>query len=155
MLKLSALVTTLVLGASSAAMADPDVTVRGELRWGQPDRPVRVYERDRGYRRPYHHNTWVALTTPMQLGYGRTVVDVHERRPFTQLRLQTTNGASRIDRVIVRFENGGRQVIDVNQRLSPRNPMINIDLNGQYRRIDRIVVMGDSRRGGAVQVFGI
>jgi hypothetical protein len=80
---------------------------------------------------------------------------VNQRRPFQQLRLQTTSGASRIDRVVVRFENGERQVINVNQRLSTRNPMVNIDLDGQMRRVDRIIVMGDSRRGGAIQVFGI
>ena len=91
----------------------------------------------------------------MRLDRRATAIDVNQRRPLSQLRLQTTNGASRIDRVIVRFENGGSQVIDVNQRLSPNNPMSNLDLDGCMRRVDRIVVMGDSRRGGAIQVFGI
>lgn len=150
---LKAIITTLVLGASTAAVADtgPSVTFRGEARWGQPQ--AQTYHRDH---RPYwRNNTWQALSSPLQLDRGRTVIDVNQRRPFQQLRLQTTNGASRIDRVVVLFENGGRQVISVNQRLSPRNPMVNIDLDGQMRRVDRIVVMGDSRRGGAIQVFGI
>jgi len=152
---LKAIIATLVLGASGAAIADPGpgVTIRGEARWGQTQ-PVQTYQRDQ--HRPYvRNNTWVALTTPLQLDRGRTTIDVTQRRPFTQLRLQTTNGASRVDRVIVQFENGARQVIAVNQRLSPRNPMVNIDLDGQQRRVDRITVMGDSRRGGSIQVFGI
>lgn len=155
---LKAIIATLVLGTSGAALADPGpgVTIRGEARWGQPQ-PVQVYERDTSARRPYwRNNTWVALTSPVYLDRGRTVIDVNQRRPFQQLRLQqTTRGMTSIDRVIVRFDNGERQVIDVNQRLSSRNPMINLDLDGRQRRVDRIVVMGDSRRGGSVQVFGI
>jgi hypothetical protein len=150
---LKAIIATLVLGASSVAVAQPAVTVRGEARWGQPDR-YQTYERDR--RPHWRNNTWVALTSPLQLDRGRTMIDVNQRRPFQQLRLQqTTHGMTHIDRVIVRFENGERQVIAVNQRLSTRNPMINIDLDGRQRRVDRIIVMGDSRRGGAIQVFGI
>ena len=151
---LKAIIATLVLGASTAAVADPgpSVTFRGEARWGQPQEPM--YQRD--YRSHWrNNNTWVALTSPLQLDRGRTMIDVNQRRPFQQLRLQTTYGMSFIDRVVVRFDNGERQVINVNQRLSTRNPMINLDLEGQRRRVDRIIVMGDSRRGGAIQVFGI
>jgi hypothetical protein len=157
---LKAIIATLVLGASTAAVADPgpSVTFRGEARWGQPQsQPVQTYQRDQSYQRDHRwrNNTWVALTSPVQLDRGRTTIDVNQRRAFQQLRLQTTNGMSSIDRVIVRFENGERQVINVNQRLSTRNPMINLDLDGRQRRVDRIVVMGDSRRGGSIQVFGI
>jgi hypothetical protein len=154
---LKAIIATLVLGASGAAVADPgpSVTFRGEARWGQPQ-PVQTYQRDH-YQRDHRwrNNTWIALTSPLQLDRGRTVIDVNQRRPFQQLRLQTTNGMTMVDRIVVRFENGERQVINVNQRLSTRNPMVNIDLDGRQRRVDRIVVMGDSRRGGAIQVFGI
>jgi hypothetical protein len=153
---LKAIIATLVLGASGVAVADPgpSVTFRGEARWGQPDNTHQSYDRER---RPYwRNNTWVALTSPLQLDRGRTMIDVNQRRAFQQLRLQqTTHGMTHIDRVVVRFENGERQVIQVNQRLSTRNPMINIDLDGRQRRVDRIIVMGDSRRGGAIQVFGI
>lgn len=152
---LKAIIATLVLGASGVAVADPgpNITLRGEARWGQPD-TYQTYERDR---RPYwRNNTWVALTSPLELDRGRTMIDVDHRRPFQQLRLQqTTRGMTHIDRVVVRFENGERQVIDVNQRLSTRNPMINIDLEGRHRRVDRIILIGDSRRGGTIQVFGI
>lgn len=153
---LKAIIATLVLGASGAAVADPGptVTFRGEARWGtQPD-TVQTYDRERRPR--WRNNTWVALTSPVQLDRGRTVIDVDQRRSFQQLRLQQTSyGMSFIDRVVVRFDNGERQVISVNQRLSSRNPMVNIDLDGRMRRVDKIIVMGDSRRGGEIQVFGI
>ncbi len=144
---LKAIIATLVLGASSVAVAAPSITFRGEARWGQPDtRPAARWR----------NNTWVALTSPLQLDRGRTMIDVNQRRSFQQLRLQqTTHGMTHIDRVVVRFENGQQQVINVNQRLSTRNPMVNINLDGRQRRVDRIIVTGDSRRGGAIQVFGI
>lgn len=154
---LKAIIAALVLGASGVAVADPgpDITLRGEARWGQPD-TSRTYERDREHRPQWRHNTWVALTSPLELDRGRTMIDVNHRRSFQQLRLQqTTRGMTYVDRIVVRFDNGERQVIDVNQRLSLRNPMINIDLDGRQRRVDRIIVMGDSRRGSAIQVFGI
>lgn len=161
---LKAIIATFVLGASGVAVADPgpNITLRGEARWGQ-QQPVQTYDRDRDrdrdrpYHRPYwRNNTWVALTSPLHLDRGRTMIDVNQRRAFQQLRLQQTSyGMTVVDRVIVRFENGERQVINVNQRLSTRNPMINIDLDGRMRRVDRIIVLGDSRRGGAIQVFGI
>lgn len=160
---LKAIIATLVLGASGVAVADPGPTapVRGDARWGDVPDTYRPHDRDQTTsdreRRPYwRHNSWVALTSPVELDRGRTVIDVNQRRPFQQLRLQqTTRGMSFIDRVVVRFDNGERQVIDVNKRLSTRNPMINLDLDGRMRRVDRIIVMGDSRRGGAIQVFGI
>jgi hypothetical protein len=159
---LKAIVATLVLGASGAAIADPgpSVTLHGEARWGEPQQREpsqhEPYQRDRDtYRRPWRNNTWVSLSAPMQLERRATMIDVNQRRSFSQLRLQTTNGMSKIDRVIVKFDDGERQVIDVNQRLSTRNPMINLDLEGRSRRVDRIIVIGDSRRGGSIQVFGI
>ncbi|MFN0247005.1 MAG: hypothetical protein ACKV2T_08855 [Kofleriaceae bacterium] len=151
---LKAIIATLVL-ASGVALADPgpSVTFRGESRWGDPEE-VQTHERDR--RPQWRNRTWVALTSPLQLDRRRTMIDVNERRPFHQLRLQlATHGMTHIDRVVVRFKNGERQVIDVDQRLSTRNPMISMDLDGGHRRIDRIIVIGDSRRGGAIQVFGI
>ena len=152
---LKAIIATVVLGASGVAAAQPGVTVHGEVRIN-PDRHDRYDRYDhRTYRQYPRNNTWVALTSPVRLDARPAFIDVNQRRPMTQLRLQAANGATRIDKVIVRFENGGRQVIDVNQRLSARNPMVNLDLDGNYRRIDRIIVMGDSRRGGAIQVFGI
>lgn len=141
---LKALVATLILGASTTAMAQraPVVT----------DDPPVIY---RDTMPPSYRARWQALTSPIPLRSGATRIDVQDRRPFTQLRLQTRSGSTRVDRVVVRFENGGRQVVDVNRRINPNTPAVDIDLRGDRRRVDSIVVMSDSRRGARVQVYGI
>jgi hypothetical protein len=116
------------------------------------DPPVVIY---RDSMSPSYRLRWQALTSPIPLRSGATRIDVHDRRPYTQLRLQTRSGSTRVDRVVVRFENGGRQVVDVNRRLDPNKPAVDIDLRGDRRRVDSIVVMSDSRRGARMQVFGI
>ncbi|MDB4962465.1 MAG: hypothetical protein JWP01_2464 [Myxococcales bacterium] len=174
MSKLNVLITTLLLGASSVAIAQP--------RWREPapfvvnpPTPVRDHRVDTSYgfgddaRRDgwrhrddgrstggrHYRSSWVALNEPMQLRRGRDVIDVNARGTFTQLRLQTTSGVSQIDRVIIKFRDGSRQVEQVNRRLDVRSPMVEVLLDGNNRQIDSIVVTGTSQRHGAIQVFGI
>lgn len=170
MSKLTALITTLVLGSSTVAMADPQRwyddrdDVRDDRRSRFDDRDGRFDRRVFGWRdrrdgddagpRRYRH-AWVALSAPIELARGRDVIDVRDRGTFTQLRLQTTNGASRIDRVVVRFVDGTRQVVRLDRVLDPRSPMVEVLLDGNNRRIDRVVVIGDSRRNAAIQLFAI
>lgn len=186
MLKLKALITTLVLGAASAATAQPSVTFHGEAnaQWGTPRRPVVVNPadrfdrsdrgygfqdtwrdrrdsrndnfRDNGFNRPrMYRPSWVALNEPMQLDRGREVIDVRMRGTFTQLRLQTTAGASYVDKVVILFRDGSRQIAQLDRQLDPRSPMVQVLLDGNNREIDRIIVVGESRRNAAIQVFGI
>src|SRR5688572_21868072 len=105
MSKLTAFITTLVVGSSSLAMAEhrPRET-RSEFR-GHSDRAIADRARyDRGYDRGYlghdagprrYRPTWVSLGN-IEGGRGR--IDVHVRGTFTQLRLQAASGRSYIDR---------------------------------------------------------
>ena len=177
MSKLTALITTLVLGSSTVALAQPTTitTYRSDRSWidrdanrdGFRDREVGRYRFDDRYdrsRREFarddfgprrYRSAWVALSSPLQLTGGRDVIDVRDRGTFTQLRIQTSNGASLLDRVLIRFADGSRQVVNLDQSLSPRNPRMEILLDGNNRRIDSIQLLGNSRRNAAVQVFGI
>ena len=56
---------------------------------------------------------------------------------------------------LIRFADGSRQIANLDQTLSVRNPMLQVLLDGNNRRIDRIIVLGDSRRNASIQVFGI
>ena len=179
MSKLTALITTLVLGSSTVAMAQPTISYRADRSdrsWfdRDDDREVRRhrfddrYDRNRreirddfGPRR--YRSAWVALSTAMQLDgeWGRfddrdrDTIQVRDRGTFTQLRLQTTAGASMIDRVIIHFADGSRQVANLGRVLNPRSPMVEIALDGNNRRVEAITVTGQSRRNGTIQVFGI
>lgn len=186
MSKLTALLTTLALGASaSIAMASPARSydrradfAYGQDRGGFADRngfvdrgyaPAHRFDRgdriDRGeFRRgarddfgPRRYRpTWVALGSPLQLGRGgQSSIEVNDRGTFTQLRLQSAGGIAPIDRVIVQFADGSEQVADVDRVLGARDGMLEIQLDGNNRRIDRILVLGAGGARGALQVFGI
>jgi hypothetical protein len=153
MSKLTALITTLVLGASSVAMAQPSSFHARSSRFDDRfDRDQRFDRRDLPRR---YRSSWVSLAEPMHLSRGRDTIDVNLRGTFTQLRLQTAVGTSYIERVIVRFADGSRQVVEVRRAVDPYHRMLQFLLDGNNRRIDRIVVIGRSHRDAAIQVFGI
>lgn len=104
--------------------------------------------------RRYRH-AWVALSSYVGLGDGDEVIRVHDRGTFTQLRVQAASGASYVDHVVIHFADGSRQTARVRQQLDRRSPRLEIQLDGNNRRIERIAVLGDARRDAAIQVFGI
>ncbi len=183
MSKLKALIATLVLGSSSIAMAQPSfqpTSSRFDQRSSRFDRSDRFDRYDRSDRFDRDHridrdrrwdrdeqaqpqldgprvyrSTWVSLVQPMELSRGRDSFDINQRGTFTQLRLQTSAGASFIQRVIVHFEDGGRQVVELDRTVDPNNRMLQFLLDGNNRRIDGISIIGRSQRGAAIQVYGI
>jgi hypothetical protein len=172
----TALIAMLAIAASaSAAMASENhgsdrrragERVRFDRDDDRFDRRDRLGHRDRLDRSWNHHDddahgprryrpTWVALgTAPLARG-GRSAIDVHDRGTFTQLRLQAAGGSAWIDRVIVRFADGSRQVARADRSLGRRDALFEIQLDGNNRRIDQILVVGEADRRGALEVFGI
>lgn len=173
MSKLKALIATLVLGSSSIAMAQPsfrdtsssydrserfdrsdrfgrDQRIDRDRRWDRDEQTQPQFGGPRVYR-----TSWVSLAEPMQLSHRRDAIDVNQRGTFTQLRLQTAAGTSFIQRVIVHFHDGGRQVVEINRTVDPTHRMLQFLLDGNNRRVDGISIVGRSQRGAAIQVFGI
>jgi len=156
MSKLKALIATVVLGSSSIAMAQPSFSStssrfdRFDRRWDRAEHAQPQLGGPRIYR-----SSWVSLAEPMQLSRGRDSFDVHQRGTFTQLRVQTAAGSSFVQRVIVHFQDGGRQVVELDRTIGPANRMLQILLDGNNRRVDGITIIGRSQRGGAIQVYGI
>jgi hypothetical protein len=100
--------------------------------------------------------TWVALSTSMELaGSGRDTIRISDPSTFTQLRMQVASGAARIDRVIVRFADGSSQVAELDRTLDDRNDLLELPLDGNNRRIDRVTVIGNGDGCGALQLYGI
>lgn len=175
MFKLTALFTTLALGASaSIAMASPARIpdrrtavaytrtarhARGPARIGAFDRGVRPDQigwrrgpalDDFGARR--YRPTWVALDAPRPFAGGRECIEVRDPGTFTQLRLQSEAGFAAIGRVIVQFADGTDQVADLRRELDRRGEFVELPLDGNNRRIARIIVTGAL---GDLQVFAI
>jgi hypothetical protein len=184
MRKLTALLTTLALGSvASIASASPTRLDRDhrfepaapDAVWTTParspgidrahidravDGPGRVDRLDRrgalddlGPRR--YRPTWVALSASSPLTRAEDCIDVRDRGTFTQLRVQADGSLARVDRVVVQFADGARQVEDLDRVLGGRSDYIDIPLDGNNRRIDRILVTGSTSQRGAIQVFGI
>jgi hypothetical protein len=155
MKKLTALITTVVLGASSVAMARPAQLLDNGWRERQDLRMDREREPQFSGQRTYRP-TWVALSGATRIAGGRDVIPVGSQKGrFTQLRFQTTEGASLIDRVLIRFSDGRWQATDVNKQIDTGHPMVEVVLDGDRKKIDQIIVIGAANRRASYQVFGI
>ncbi|MBL0214273.1 MAG: hypothetical protein IPQ07_10340 [Myxococcales bacterium] len=153
MTKLTTLLVSVLLGASSIAMARPaQLPARDSWR----DRQELRLERELASGHRSYRPTWVALSGATKIVRGRDVIQVGaERGRFTQLRFQTTEGTSSIERVLIRFADGRWQVADLDTRLSTDRPMVELVLDGNRRLIDQIIVIGSANRRASYQVFGI
>jgi hypothetical protein len=171
---IKSLIATLILGSSSLAMAQPYGSGRvmrdhrsADNRDDERDasvytgpirtRPV-VPENDTtwyGGRRTYRP-TWVSLTEPTRIERGRERIFVGAQAGrFTQLRLQASAGTTYLERVVVKFNDGTLQDVRLARVIDSRDPIAQFELDRDRRRIDRIVVYGDTAPGSSYQVFGI
>jgi hypothetical protein len=179
MFKITALAGLLAVAAPAAAMASPGRSSRsfdaydrhGAVAPARTARTARTHARldhreplDRGWRfaarddfgpRRYRP-TWVPLSASLELGrFGRAAIEVYDPSTFTQLRLQAASGVARIDRVIIEFADGTAQIAEVRRVLDGGNDRLEVELDGNNRRIARVLVSGDGTRCGALQVYGI
>lgn len=142
-MKFSALVTTLVLGISSAAVAAPATDESTFLR---DHRQIRPMPQDGYMRRPpiVDHGSygWKTLASNERLTRGRDAVQLYEPVRARTLKLEATGrGSQFIDKVMITFANGHTQVVELNKRLGRFQPLT-IDVPGRSRMISRIVVFG-------------
>jgi hypothetical protein len=129
MKKITALVTTLILGVSTAAMAAPNgPSVRD-------------------HRAPYTQfrpqlPSWTLLSSNASLSRGKDKIDVSSSARFTKLKLEASRGSMFIDKVVITFANGERQVVNLDKTIGARTGAATIDLQGRSRQISKIVVSG-------------
>jgi hypothetical protein len=169
-MSIKALITTLVIGSSSVALAAPtvrdhrtsdysptidhrnaiDINASADIRFQQRQRPVRPMPP------VYVAPTWVTLANDMQVN-GRTSIKVSPTaRQFTKLELRAEQGNTSIDKVMIVFGNGRSQVVDLKTRLGKRDSSVSIDLTGNARSIERIVLVGRSNgRRASLDVLAI
>lgn len=171
MFKLTALITTLVLGSTASITMAHTFDDRPGVAPARIESRARIVQdyRDRAERYPgaprgaandfgarHYRASWVALSAPLQLSRaGQGAVEVRDRGTFTQLRLQSDRGRAQIERVVVQFADGSRQVAQLDRVLDSRGEFVEISLDGNNRRVSRILVTGSTGRRGDLQVFGI
>lgn len=162
----SVLVTLGILGSSSLALADHGYDYTRDQRYRQarvvqqtPRFRDDVRFRDRGFRDDLAYRqrtTWLALTQAQRLERGRDVFDFgYSGERFAQLRLQNQTGRTVVRTIEIVFANGERQLVHVNQILEGNHAMVNIDIDGNTRRIARIIVDGRSGRAASYQLYAM
>ena len=119
-MKIKALITTLVLGSSSLALAAP-----GRSRSPRPARRLsrrlmlgsygQAATAGTGPRRGPMYPVTLASSQKVN---GREVIRVApSQRAFTKLELRSTAGRTKLDKVMITFANGGTQLVDCNKLL--------------------------------------
>jgi hypothetical protein len=150
MKKLGILVTSLVLGLSSVALATP----AGYGTATRDHRGPAIAPIVRDHRPPLAQPArWSTLASNAKLTRGRALIDVSTKKTFTKLQL-TSTGPMFVDRIAVTFVNGRTRVIEVDKRLVGRTALA-IDLPGlagRSRVIDKLVIYG---RGNARAVLTV
>ena len=177
-MNIKALITMLVLGSSSVAMARP-VTVSGtaEASWTygttrapapivrdhrthvRAPAPAPAYQADyhRPHRSPPFVPVWTTLGAMNRIADGEMsfAVNPYASR-FSTLKLQSSAGKSLIYRVKIQFANGRTQVVELNKYLMAGSPTITIDLAGEAARsIRNVTVVGRNARMSAYSVLAI
>jgi hypothetical protein len=142
-MKIAALVTTLLIGASSAAMAAPSTSYAPEVRDHRMPEPYAPGIDHRMPQRPIAHPT--TLASNARLSRGHAFIDVSSWKRFQSLELQAASGSMFVDKVVITFADGRTQVAQVDKQLGNGQPCATIDLAGRSRKIDKLVVYG---RGG-------
>lgn len=173
-MKLATLITTLVLGSSSVAMASPDavttypypapVTYPAPATQYPAPAPAYRPEYRPDYRPDYRPqpswgrpSRWVTLGTVNHIVDGEMAFHVNSHQSeFRTLRLQNLGGKSLIYRVEIEFENGRTRTVEVNQYLTASNPSITVNVPGR-RSFDvaKVTVIGRNARQSAYRVLAI
>lgn len=147
-MNIKAIVTTLILGSSSLALAAP--TVRDHRTPAPAFQPV--YQAPvRPAPRPMIKPVVLKNDARIQ---GRDVIRVNTTRAFTKLELRSQSGRTQLDKVLITFSNGQSQVVDCNKTLNG-NETFSIDLAGNARNIKKIVLVGKSGRRAALDVIAV
>ena len=167
-MNIKAIIASLVLGSSSAAMAAPSITISATAHGsiGTPSHSTTVV-RDRRYPvaqpRPVYNRPTQWRGTPMPPVYrpvmlasemhfandGRTFITVGSQAgQFQKVDITSATGRTFIKQVYVEFDNGQGQVLRDLDRTLVGNECLTLDLDGGRRTIRRIVVYGNELNNG-------
>ena len=152
-MKIKALITTLVLGSSSVALAAPSV------RDHRPPAGAVVAQAHvqpaYGWNRPAPRPMYPVTLASAQKLSGREVIRVApSQRAFTKLELRANAGRTKLDKVMITFANGRTQLVDCNKLLTG-GERFSIDLKGNARNIKSIVLVGSSGRRASLDILAV
>jgi hypothetical protein len=135
------LIPALLLATSSVALADPSVAfkVDGDAAF-----------RDHRFRQP----RWTELSKMLD-GGGRSSIKLTEAKDdLTAIRLQSGMGATYVYSIILTFDNGQRETIQVGKWIYARSPLLTFDIPQNKGGVDRITVRSWASTKSTFQVLG-
>ena len=149
-MKLKALVTLLVLGSSSLALADS---------YGPAVRDHRAPPVAQAFwRKPAPQLRPVLLADNAKIS-GWSMINVSNNRAFTKLTFSAASGKTDLDRVMITFGNGERQVVSLRGKLDGKinaGKSVTIALDGRGSRfIKSIMLVGTSGRRGSIDIVAV
>lgn len=151
MSKIKALITVLVLGTSSVAMAAPALSFSAHAEWSAKTASAPMIRDHRTQVTPYSYTSnasWRALSSSV-FADSRNTIRLSTPMNLSWLKLQATAGTSFIDSMTIRFADGTRKIVRLGQSLNTRAP-IQFAVNGGA--IASVTVNSSSR--GSYQLFG-
>ena len=174
-MKIKALVTMLVLGSSSLALADHNdysqaPTVR-DHRYVPPaplpapvvTQPAPVVTGQGHYQ--FGMGRWrqqqlrpVLLANDTRVSGWSAINVASTNRAFTKLELKASTGRTDLDRVMITFANGQRQIVQLRGKQDGKltaNKSLTIDLDGGSRSIKSVMLIGNSGRRGSIDILAV
>ena len=172
-MKIKALVTMLVLGSSSLALADAYPAYGPTVRDHRYTPPVAtplpappVVTAPQGqfhggfafWHKPAPQLRPVLLADDTRVS-GWSMINVAQtNRMFTKLELKASSGRTDLDRVLITFGNGQRQVVSLRGKQEGKinaSKSLTIDLDGGARNIKSIMLIGSSARRGSIDIVAV
>ena len=173
-MKIKALVTLLVLGSSSLALADHNdfsqaPTVR-DHRYVPPaplPAPVVTQPAPVAHHFQFGLGRWrqqqqqlrpVLLANDTRVSGWSAINVASTNRAFTKLELKASTGRTDLDRVMITFANGQRQIVQLRGKQDGKltaNKSLTIDLDGGSRSIKSVMLIGNSGRRGSIDILAV
>lgn len=151
-MKRIALFTAAAMACSTAAMAQPRIVVRApevSVTWNR--------ERYEGYEHSHWRHDFKGRWTPLAQGYSshteRQFINVGGQGRFRKIRIEGVRGEPVILKIGIEFGDKTTQAVEYRETL-PRGAGEVIDLNGDARKINRIIVYTDPHSRGSYSIFG-
>ena len=129
MKSLKILITTVILGTSSLALAQP-------------------FERDH---REHHRIAAITLANNLEIGM-RQPAYLSLNGSVQRLRFDADEGHAYIHSIVLVYANGSTRTMDVRQRVTSRSMPLTIDIDG---RATGVYIYGSTRGRGSLDVVGL